>query len=186
MANLPHGISVKMWEQNNANMQEGQGGFHMHFLWCRQMCSQHLPCGGRRDKKKCKNVASKHTHRLWCMKCTQNHKANEKAACECNLRWHLTMKVLTAKGKGTGTAQLRDNRRKRCSHTKEFWVRKGHCALPHVDVLRQKGLAPDILLGPCCLWATREVAIKLSILRINDFSWVHKNSQQNSGDKSEL
>lgn len=76
--------------------------------------------------------------------------SEREAACECNLRWHLTMKVLTAKGKGIGMAQLRENRRKRCSHTKEFWVRKGQCALPHVDVLRQKGLAPDILLGPCC------------------------------------
>lgn len=98
---------------------------------------------------------------------TESQSEREGSTCECNFRRHLTtMKVLKAKGKRIGMAQLRENRRKRCSHTKEFWVRKGQCALPHVDVLRQKGLAPDILLGPCCLWATRGVAIKWSILRI--------------------
>lgn len=76
------------------------------------------------------------------------------------------MKVLKAKGKRIGMAQSRENRRKRCSHTKEFWVRKGQCALPHLDVLRQKGLAPNILLGPCCLSAIRGVAIKWPTLRI--------------------
>lgn len=84
--------------------------------------------------------------------------------------------------------QLRENWRKRCSHTKEFWVRKGQCALPHVDVLRSKGLTPEILLGPCCLSATRGAVITQMIhsKNHNDFSWVHKNNQKNSGEKSEL
>lgn len=70
--------------------------------------------------------------------------------------------------------QLRENWRKRCSHTKEFWVRKGQCALPHVDVLRPKGLTPEILLGPCCLSATREAVITPMVhsKNHNDFSWV--------------
>lgn len=84
--------------------------------------------------------------------------------------------------------QLRENWRKRCSHTKEFWVRKGQYALPHVDVLRPKGLTPEILLGPCCLSATRGAVITQMVhsKNHNDFSWVHKNNQKNSGDKSEL
>lgn len=94
------------------------------------------------------------------------------------------------KGKRTKdrNGPVRENWRKRCSHTKEFWVRKGQCALPHADVLRHKGLVPEILLGPCCLSATRVTVITQMVhsKNHNDFSWVHKNIQKNSGDKSEF
>lgn len=48
------------------------------------------------------------------------------------------MKALKAKEKNRiGMDQLKENWGKRCSHTKEFWLRKGQFALSSVDVLRK-------------------------------------------------
>lgn len=73
---------------------------------------------------------------------------------------------------------------------------------PHTRVLGKKGpmcpatcgcseterLAPEILLGPCCLSAPRGAVITQMVhsKNQNDFSWEHKNSQQNFGDKAEF
>lgn len=49
-------------------------------------------------------------------------------------------------------------------------------------------LAPEILLGPCCLSATRGAVITQMVhsKNQNDFSLEHKNSQQNFEDKAEF
>lgn len=160
MANLSCGISVKMWEQNKAKMQEGQRGFHMHFRWWRQMCSHNIY-----------HVVEEET--IWNVRM-------QRANIQVPLHEMHTESQGWQEGSICFMLQLRENWRKRCSHTKEFWVRKGQCALPHVDVLRPKGLTPEILLGPCCLSATRGAVITQMIhsKNHNDFSWVHKNNQK--------
>lgn len=98
------------------------------------------------------------------------------------------MKALKAKAKQNRNGSVKRELGREMQPHQRVLGKKGPVSAATCRYSKIERLAPEILLGPCCLSVTRGAAIIQMIhsKNHNDFSWVLEKIQQNSEENSEL